>query len=74
MSLISTAEKKKALKKSNGHAPVEKIIKIDCGCGKNKRGADWIGIDVIDFEGVDKVLNLVASISERIEEINVFIS
>lgn len=34
-------------------------IRIDCGCGKNKRkDGDWIGVDVIDFEGVDIVLDL----------------
>jgi len=33
-------------------------IKLDLGCGKNKKGADWIGVDVIDFEGVDKVFNI----------------
>ena len=35
-----------------------KPIKLDLGCGKNKKGADWIGVDVIDFEGVDLVMNV----------------
>jgi len=36
-----------------------KPIRIDCGCGKNKRkDGDWIGVDVIAFEGVDIVMDL----------------
>lgn len=39
--------------------PKEGVIKIDCGCGKNKRqDGNWIGIDIMDFEGVDIVLDL----------------
>lgn len=33
-------------------------IKIDLGCGKNKKGTDWIGVDVRNFEGVDVVCDL----------------
>lgn len=33
------------------------MIKIDLGCGKNKRDG-FIGVDSIDFEGVDVVLNV----------------
>ncbi len=33
-------------------------IKLDLGCGKNKKGPDWIGVDVIKFDGVDTVLDL----------------
>lgn len=28
-------------------------IRLDIGCGPNKRGADWVGMDVLDFPGVD---------------------
>jgi SAM-dependent methyltransferase len=35
---------------------IEKVIKIDIGCGKNKREG-FTGIDIIDFEGVDIVMN-----------------
>lgn len=33
------------------------MIKIDLGCGKNKREG-FLGVDSIDFEGVDVVLNV----------------
>lgn len=33
-------------------------IKLDLGCGKNKIGPDWTGVDCMSFEGVDVVLNL----------------
>jgi len=32
-------------------------LKIDIGCGKNKKGPDWVGVDIIKFEGVDMVLD-----------------
>jgi SAM-dependent methyltransferase len=35
---------------------VETPIKIDIGCGPNKR-AGFFGIDIIKFDGVDKVMN-----------------
>lgn len=28
-------------------------IRLDIGCGPNKKGPDWIGLDVLDFPGVD---------------------
>jgi hypothetical protein len=31
------------------------IIRLDIGCGPNKKGPDWTGIDRIKFEGVDIV-------------------
>lgn len=34
----------------------EKIIRVDIGCGKQKREG-FFGIDIIPFEGVDKVMN-----------------
>lgn len=34
-------------------------IRIDLGCGTNKRkDGEWVGVDVLDFEGVDIVLDL----------------
>ena len=34
-------------------------MKIDIGCGKNKRtDGDWTGIDEIYFEGVEVVSNI----------------
>lgn len=33
------------------------MVKLDIGCGKNKQSG-FIGIDSIDFEGVDKVLDV----------------
>jgi hypothetical protein len=36
-----------------------KIIRLDLGCGKNKRkDGEWVGVDAIKFEGVDVVLDL----------------
>jgi len=35
------------------------IIKLDLGCGKNKKDIDWIGVDSLPFDGVDVVINLV---------------
>jgi SAM-dependent methyltransferase len=37
-------------------AKQEKVTKIDIGCGKQKREG-FTGIDIIDFEGVDIVMN-----------------
>jgi hypothetical protein len=38
-------------------ATAEKIepapIRLDIGCGPNKKGPDWTGLDVLDFPGVD---------------------
>ncbi len=34
-------------------------MKLDLGCGKNKVGPDWTGVDAIAFPGVDTVMNLV---------------
>jgi len=28
-------------------------VKLDIGCGRNKQGPDWVGMDVQDFKGVD---------------------
>lgn len=33
-------------------------IKLDLGCGPNKRGPEWTGVDSIKFPGVDVVLDL----------------
>jgi SAM-dependent methyltransferase len=34
------------------------LIKLDVGCGPNKKAPDWIGIDSIKFPGVDVVSDL----------------
>jgi|ERR1700690_123412 len=35
-----------------------KLLKLDLGCGKNKKGPEWTGVDAIKFDGVDVVCNL----------------
>jgi hypothetical protein len=35
-----------------------KLLKLDLGCGKNKKGPEWTGVDSIKFDGVDIVCNL----------------
>lgn len=35
-----------------------KIIKIDIGCGGNKVGPEWIGLDKYPMKGVDRVIDL----------------
>lgn len=35
-------------------------FKLDFGCGKNKFGPDWHGVDRIAFDGVDTVLDVAA--------------
>jgi SAM-dependent methyltransferase len=37
-----------------------KLLKLDLGCGKNKIGPEWVGVDSLNFEGVDVVLDLCA--------------
>lgn len=52
--------KKKIVNKTNKYnQPKEnKPLRVDIGCGKNKRSdGDWIGVDIIPFDGVDKVMN-----------------
>lgn len=52
-------QKKKIANKQNKYNAPKDGIKIDLGCGKNKRkDGNWIGVDVLDFEGVDLVLNV----------------
>jgi hypothetical protein len=31
------------------------LIRLDLGCGPNKKGADWVGVDRIKFDNVDVV-------------------
>jgi predicted SAM-dependent methyltransferase len=33
-------------------------MKLDLGCGTQKKGVDWIGCDVVNFPGVDRVFNV----------------
>jgi len=33
-------------------------LKLDLGCGKNKRGPEWTGVDSLKFDGVDVVCDL----------------
>lgn len=37
------------------HLETFETIKLDIGCGPLKKHADWIGIDMLDIEGVDIV-------------------
>jgi SAM-dependent methyltransferase len=34
------------------------LIRLDVGCGPNKKGPEWLGIDAIKFPGVDVVQDL----------------
>lgn len=34
------------------------ILKLDLGCGPNKKAPDFIGCDIIKFKGVDKVFDI----------------
>lgn len=43
-------------KKTNGVLPKDTPLRIDIGCGPNKREG-FFGIDILDFKGVDKVMN-----------------
>lgn len=52
--------KKKPIQKATAEiVKINEPIKIDLGCGKNKRqDGKWIGMDIIPFEGVDVVINI----------------
>lgn len=50
---------KKTAAQIKAQLTVKKPILIDLGCGKNKRqDGEWTGVDSINFEGVDVVLNV----------------
>lgn len=34
------------------------LIRLDVGCGPNKRGPEWLGVDCLKFPGVDVVHDL----------------
>jgi len=42
-----------------------KPLKLDLGCGKNKVGPEWTGVDSRKFEGVDLVLDLCVRLGSR---------
>ncbi|MFQ5627249.1 MAG: methyltransferase domain-containing protein, partial [bacterium] len=42
---------------------MDKVI-VELGCGKRKRNPNWIGIDTLDFEGVDIVGDVFAVLEE----------
>lgn len=44
--------------KKNKPAVAALPMKLDLGCGQNKKGSDWIGCDQYRMPGVDKVFNL----------------
>lgn len=54
---VKTLHKKPTKKAVQAEGP----LKIDLGCGKNKKGADWVGVDVLNFDGVDMVVDLAKS-------------
>jgi len=35
-----------------------KLLKLDLGCGPNKKGPEWLGVDSREFPGVDVVADL----------------
>ena len=37
--------------------PKKELLKLDIGCGKNKRSG-FIGVDIKDFDGVDQIFDL----------------
>lgn len=55
---------KKKQKKGSVKSKIDKIIdekkfsKIDIGCGANKQGPDWVGMDYRKMEGVDIVQDI----------------
>lgn len=51
---MGQAKRKKKIKAIAAAA----AIKLDIGCGKNKAGPEWIGIDILKFDGVDKVMDV----------------
>lgn len=40
-------------------------MKLDLGCGKNKKGPEWTGVDQINFPGVDLVMNLAGRVHSK---------
>jgi len=50
--------KKKEIKVEPATPANSPFIKLDLGCGKNKIAPDWIGVDSINFPGVDVVTDL----------------
>lgn len=64
--VMNRAQKRKAAKL--GLVPTPKLLKLDLGCGKNKREG-FHGVDCREFKGVDQVVNLVAPYTpSRLEE------
>ena len=49
-------------------------LKIDIGCGPNKKGEDWIGVDQYPFPNVDHVVNIAKDRlpfdDDTVEEVN----
>jgi hypothetical protein len=53
--------------------PVAVALKLDVGCGPNKKGPEWTGMDAIAFPGVDIVTDLRITwpvVSDSVEEIH----
>lgn len=44
--------------KTPAATPTAPPLKLDIGCGPNKKGPDWTGVDSIKFPGVDVVADL----------------
>lgn len=58
---LKTTPKKKPVKLSSIDALLQKNnlgIKLDIGCGDNKQGEDFVGMDVRELKGVDIVHNI----------------
>lgn len=54
---MNRSQRRKAAKL--GVVPSPQLLKLDLGCGKNKREG-FVGVDCRKFDGVDQVVNLIA--------------
>lgn len=54
---MNTVKKRAATKKAPAKKAAPELLKLDLGCGKNKRQG-FYGVDEIAFEGVDKVFDI----------------
>lgn len=45
-----------------------KLVKLDLGCGKNKIGPEWTGVDSMSFDGVDVVCDLTTKVKNKFKK------
>lgn len=55
---IKSMSKIKKIKSSKTPPANQPLKKLDIGCGPNKKGPEWIGVDQTKFTGVDVVCDL----------------